>query len=77
MANSNFVVHNGLTVGQTTVWAGNGDVQISGNLLVAGTTTIVGNTQMTNVAVTVQETIAGALDATIADATALSIALGG
>jgi len=26
MANQNFVVHNGLTVGPTTIWAGNGDI---------------------------------------------------
>ena len=66
MANSNFVVHNGLTVGQTTIWAGNGDVTISGNL------TVVGNSAFTGT-----QTIGGVTDATLADATSLAIALGG
>jgi hypothetical protein len=72
MANQNFVVHNGLTVGQTIIWAGNGDVTISGNLTVLGNTTAVvnetvsGNIQIQNI-----------LAATVADATSLAIALGG
>ena len=32
MANSNFIVQNGLTVGPTTIFAGNGDIITSGNL---------------------------------------------
>jgi hypothetical protein len=66
MANSNFVVHNGLTVGQTTIWAGNGDVTISGNLTVSGNSTLL-----------VTPTIGGVTDASLNDATSLAIALGG
>ena len=36
MANSNFVVQNGLTVGPLTVFSGNGDVTTSGNISVTG-----------------------------------------
>jgi hypothetical protein len=32
MANSNFVVHNGLQVGSTTIFAGNGDIVTGGNV---------------------------------------------
>jgi hypothetical protein len=32
MANSNFIVQNGLTVGNTTIFAGNGDIITSGNI---------------------------------------------
>ena len=71
MANSNFVVHNGLTVGSTSVFAGNGDVIIGGNLRVLGNTTVTIET------VTISESINGLLVATQADATALAIALGG
>jgi hypothetical protein len=82
VANQNFVVHNGLTVGSTTITAATGDVTIAGNLIVQGATTIVGNTTMSNetanvINVTVSETIKGVLAATTADATALAIALGG
>ena len=93
MANQNFVVHNGLTVGSTTITAATGDVTIAGNLTVQGATTIIGNTtmsnetanvinvtvseQVTNLAVTVNETIRNLTAATTADATALAIALGG
>ena len=66
MANQNFVVHNGLTVGATTIWAGNGDVTISGNLTVAGNSTLL-----------VTPTIGGVTDASLNDATSLAIALGG
>ena len=66
MANQNFVVHNGLTVGQTVIWAGNGDVTISGNLRVTGNSTL-----------TQTPVIGGITDATLADATSLAIALGG
>jgi hypothetical protein len=37
MANKNFVVHNGLTVGTLTVDAETGDLTTTGNLSVAGT----------------------------------------
>ena len=36
MANSNFVVQNGLTVGPVTIFAGNGDIITSGNITSAG-----------------------------------------
>jgi hypothetical protein len=36
MANQNFVVQNGLTVGTTTIFAGNGDVVTTGNISVSG-----------------------------------------
>jgi hypothetical protein len=36
MANSNFIVQNGLTVGSTTIFAGNGDVITTGNISVGG-----------------------------------------
>ena len=63
MANSNFVVHNGLTVGPLTVDAATGNVTTSGNLILTGS------------AIIVQP--GGAVGATTADATALAIALGG
>jgi hypothetical protein len=66
MANSNFVVHNGLTVGPFTVFAGNGDITTTGNITVTGTSTFTG-----------QQTIGGQVDASLADATSLAIALGG
>ena len=66
MANQNFVVHNGLTVGPLTVFAGNGDIISTGNITVTGTINSTG-----------QQTIGGAVDATLADATSLAIALGG
>ena len=36
MANTNFLVHNGLTVGPAFVYAGNGDIITSGNISVTG-----------------------------------------
>jgi hypothetical protein len=36
MANANFVVHNGLTVGPYTVFAGNGDIVTAGNITTTG-----------------------------------------
>jgi hypothetical protein len=36
MANKNFVVHNGLTVGPLTINAATGDITTTGNLLVTG-----------------------------------------
>jgi hypothetical protein len=38
--NKNFVVQNGLTVGQMTIFAGNSDIRTSGNITVTGTGTI-------------------------------------
>lgn len=40
MANSNFIVQNGLTVGPTTIFAGNGDIILSGNITTTGTGSI-------------------------------------
>jgi hypothetical protein len=40
MANSNFIVHNGLTVGAYTVFAGNGDIITSGNVTTTGSGSI-------------------------------------
>jgi len=40
MANTNFTVHNGLTVGPYVVFAGNGDIVTSGNISTTGTGTI-------------------------------------
>lgn len=54
MANSNFVVHNGLTVGALTIDAATGSLTTTGNLVVFGGSA-----------------------ATVDDATALAIALGG
>ena len=77
MANQNFVVHNGLTVGQTTIWAGNGDVTSSGNITVAGDITVTGNITVTGQSTfTGQQVVGGQVDATLADATSLAIALG-
>ena len=42
MANSNFVVQNGLTVGPTIIFAANGDVTTSGNISVTGAGTFGG-----------------------------------
>jgi hypothetical protein len=55
MANRNFVVHNGLTVGAFTVDATTGDITTSGNLTVLGTTTTAQET------VTIAEVNAGNL----------------
>ena len=60
MANNNFVVHNGLTVGALTVTASTGDIATTGNLSVTGT--ILNN---------------GLQSATVDDAAALAVALGG
>lgn len=40
MANKNFVVQNGITVGEVTIFAGNSDIRTSGNITVTGTGTI-------------------------------------
>jgi hypothetical protein len=47
MANSNFVVQNGLTVGSVTIFAGNGDIITGGNLTSGGTLTTVYNESVT------------------------------
>jgi hypothetical protein len=47
MANSNFVVHNGLTVGPLTINAATGDITTSGNLTLSGG----GSISVSNVAV--------------------------
>ncbi len=39
MANSNFIVHNGLQVGALTIFAGNGSISTTGSLSAAGTLT--------------------------------------
>jgi hypothetical protein len=66
MANKNFVVHNGLSVGALTIDAITGDLTTTGNITVSGDINITG---------TVVDS--GVNAATIDDATALAIALGG
>jgi hypothetical protein len=66
MANSNFVVHNGLTVGPLTIDAATGNLTTSGSLIVTGDIQVTGTITDQGVAL-----------ATQADATALAIALGG
>ena len=41
--NTNFIVQNGLTVGSTTIFAGNGDIITTGNLTSTGTVTTIYN----------------------------------
>ena len=48
MANSNFVVQNGLTAGPATIFAGNGDVVSGGNITVIGTGSSVSKLVVTN-----------------------------
>jgi hypothetical protein len=48
MANSNFIIQNGLTVGPLTIFAGNGDIYTSGNVNSTG----VGNTTIINTTIT-------------------------
>jgi len=62
MANKNFVVHNGLSVGALTVDAATSELTTSGNITLTGAATI---------------TQAGVTIASLNDVTALSIALGG
>ncbi len=66
MANSNFVVHNGLTVGGLTIDAATANLTTTGSLIVQGDIQVTG---------TIFDQ--GAPAATLADATALAIALGG
>jgi hypothetical protein len=106
MANSNFVVHNGLTVGPLTIDAATGSISTTGNISFGGavgvdsiakgdssiaiTDTGTNSTILLTVDGTAQAnitqsgmsiagtlTIAGAAAASLADATALAIALGG
>ena len=63
MANSNFVVHNGLTVGSLAVDAATGNLTTSGNVVLSGSAQLFLSS--------------GAVSASMADATALAIALGG
>jgi hypothetical protein len=77
MANSNFVVHNGLTVGPLTVDATHGNTSTSGNIIISGTGSIslaAGNITLATGQINLPN---GAVGATTADATALAIALGG
>ncbi len=66
MANKDFVVHNGLTVGGLSVDAATGNLTTAGSLIVEGDIQVTG---------TIFDQ--GAPGATVADATALAIALGG
>jgi len=106
MANSNFVVHNGLTVGPLTIDAATGSISTSGNISFGGAVGVdsiakgdssiaitdfgANSTVLITVDGTAQAnitssglsvagilTIAGARGATLDDATALAIALGG
>jgi hypothetical protein len=73
MANSNFVVHNGLTVGPLTIDAATGNITTTnGNVLLSGGLSIQGDLNVSGVILD-----SGAPAATLADATALAIALGG
>jgi len=72
MANSNFVVHNGLTVGGLTIDAATANLTTSGSLNVTTDVNVTGNLY-------VQGSLfdSNVKGATIDDATALAIALGG
>jgi hypothetical protein len=72
MANKNFVVHNGLTVGALTIDAVTGDITTAGNITVTGSITSSGN-----ILVEGNFIDSGVTNATLDDATALAIALGG
>ena len=74
MANNNFVVQNGLTVGNTTIFAGNGDVITTGNISVSGgglssnqiysgssNVTVTASTIYANIASTPVATVTGSL----------------
>ena len=79
MANTNFVVQNGLTVGPLTIDAATGSITTTGTLSVAGLTA--NTTQETLTANTVSVTHAAGLTingvqaATVSDAQAFAIAL--
>jgi hypothetical protein len=71
MANTNFIVQNGLTVGPLQIFAGNGDIISTGNLTVAGLTA---NSTQENISAQ-SVTIKGVQAATVSDAQAFAIAL--
>jgi hypothetical protein len=79
MANTNFVVQNGLTVGPLQIFAGNGDIISTGNLtvgtFVANTTTDTLTAGTVSVTQKAGLTIGGLTAATISDAQAFAIAL--
>lgn len=79
MANSNFVVHNGLTVGPLTIDAATGNITTTnGNVLLSGGLNLAGGLNVTgdlNVSGVIFDS--GTPAATLADCTALAIALGG
>ena len=72
MANSNFVVHNGLTVGGLTIDAATANLTTTGSLNVSTDVNVTGNVYVTGALFD-----SGAPSATLDDATALAIALGG
>jgi len=73
MANTNFVVHNGLTVGPLTIDAATGNISTtSGNVQLSGGLILQGDLNVSGVIYD-----SGSPGATLADATALAIALGG
>jgi hypothetical protein len=89
MANTNFVVQNGLTVGPLTIFAGNGDIISTGNLTVGTfisnttqetfTANVVETNRITSSTLSVTNTagltIGGITAATISDAQSFAIAL--
>jgi len=69
MANTNFVIQNGLTVGPLTIWAANGDVVTTGNISTSG---ISENFNTIN-AVAIQAGTIGNTSATVQGGTILSL----
>jgi len=69
MANTNFVIQNGLTVGPLTIWAANGDVVTTGNISTSGTSE---NFNTIN-AVAIQAGTIGNTSATVQGGTILSL----
>lgn len=72
MANTNFVVQNGLTVGPLVINATTGNITTSGNITTTADLNVTGNIYVSGTLLD-----SGAPGATLADATALAIALGG
>jgi hypothetical protein len=72
VANSNFVVHNGLTVGGLTIDAATANLTTTGSLNVSTDLNVTGNVYVTGALFD-----SGSPGATLDDATALAIALGG
>jgi|APCry1669190770_1035315.scaffolds.fasta_scaffold45175_2 hypothetical protein len=79
MANTNFIVQNGLTVGPLTIDAATGSITTTGNLQVAGFQANTTQDSLTAGTVTVTQVaglkIAGVQAATVSDAQAFAIAL--